>query len=169
MIKMDMKKFFFDRPGVARRIDKARRKRLGRGGGIVRKISRNSMRRLKKPSLPGQPPRVVHGQIKAFTFYAYDQDSDGVVIGPQRLPKGTGGTKAQTVPEAMEYGAKVRVQEVQSQRSGKWRRIVTKQDRQLREHRNTRTRTTKIAPRPFMGPALKKGSDKYPKIFEGMI
>lgn len=89
---------FFDRKVVLNAMSKTEKKEFSKQGAIVRTRARQSMRKRKKPSLPGQPPRVVKGQIKKFLFFSWDNTTRTVVVGPTLLPKGTG------APSTLEYG-----------------------------------------------------------------
>lgn len=53
------------------------------------------------PSKPGEPPRMIQGDIKKFLFFAYEPQERSVVIGPARTSGGTG------APETLEQGGHV--------------------------------------------------------------
>lgn len=54
------------------------------------------------PSAPGEPPRMIGGQIKKFLYFAYDPGKRSVVIGPAQLDRPTG------APGTLEQGGWVR-------------------------------------------------------------
>lgn len=153
---------FFDRKAVLSAVDRAERKNLSKAGAYIRTSARSSMRKARRktdgeltaeekrifdlrlriwkqnkdgsprpkrpmaPSKPGEPPRVVTGLLKKFLFFAYDAGSKSVVIGPARLNSASG-----TAPATLERGGSATV-------GGK------------------RRKTVRVAPRPYMGPALAK-------------
>ena len=95
---MNMKDWFFDRAHVLAVVDKDKLKPLRKAGGSIRLTAQRSMRRRKKGfSQPGQPPFSKQGLIRDFTFFAYDKDSDSVVVGPV-------GFKRAIVPALHEFG-----------------------------------------------------------------
>lgn len=68
----------------------------------TREAEREGRRPPKRPlasSRPGEPPRVRVGLLRQFLFFAYDPDSDSVVVGPALLPRAKG-----EVPSVLEYG-----------------------------------------------------------------
>lgn len=52
--------------------------------------NRPTPRRPTMPSKPGEPPRMIGGQIKQFLFFSYDKDARSVVIGPATIDRPTG-------------------------------------------------------------------------------
>lgn len=67
----------------------------------AKRENRPAPRRPTAPSRPGEPPRMIGGQIKQFLFFTYDSDSRSVVIGPARIARATG------APEVLEEGGTV--------------------------------------------------------------
>lgn len=162
------KQQFFDRKKVIDAVGKAKAKVLSKGGAFIRRTAQQSMRAAPKGTLArirslfkllavtkdpaersridqdihtlqrrasapeGKPPRSVLGLLKQFLFFVWDPTSRSCVIGPAKLNQ-----KGDDVPEALEKGGTVRV--ISGPRSN--RRVV---------------RTVKIAPHPYMGPALEK-------------
>lgn len=92
-------RFWFDSAAVLRRLDAAKRRELSRFGYLVMRNARESIRKRKRNSRPGQPPSNRTGLLKSFIFYAYNPDSRSVVIGPAKLP-----AARDNVPELLEYG-----------------------------------------------------------------
>ena len=137
MIDLKIKRLFFDRRRVMDAVERARRKALAGSGALVRKIAKDSIRKRKKPSRPGEPPHSHTGLLKRFIFFGYDEFSRGVVVGPVALKRRA------TVPHLLEYGG-------------------------LTEGRNRRRRV-RIAPRPYMGPALLKAKPKLPEMWRNSI
>lgn len=91
----------------------ARQKRIGeltREEEIAWRIAKREARRAGRPaprrpllrSPPGAPPRSITGKLRKFIFFSYDPGSRSVVIGPEKLPGGTG------APQILEEGGTVR-------------------------------------------------------------
>jgi len=139
---MSIKQMFFDRPKVQRAVDAARRRVLSKAGAFIRTAARSSIRKRKNPSRPGQPPHSHTGLLKRFIFFGYDPATDSVVVGPV-------GFKRSNAPRVLEYGG---VTTVTRFRRGK----VTR-------------RRVRIAPRPYMGPALAKELPKFPELWRDSI
>lgn len=78
---------FFQIDKVLNPAERARQKVLSRFGYFTRADARQSMRKKKKPSAAGAPPRVVRGQLKNLLFFGYDSSRASVVVGP--VPFGT--------------------------------------------------------------------------------
>ena len=124
----EAKGMFFDRVLIKNKTDAATKKRLSKFGAYVRQTSRQSIRRRKGSSRPGQPPSSHTGLLKQFIYFGYDEHRRSVVIGPVTLAR-----KASGVPAVLEYGGNVTIQ---------WG--------------NDRGKTVSIEARPFMGPAFEK-------------
>ena len=94
MLEMNMKDCFFDRQAVKDAVGKANIDALGKAGATTRKIAMNSMRTVApgaKPSAPGQPPHALrsHPWIKKNLWYAWDDQTQSVVVGPVGFPRST--------------------------------------------------------------------------------
>jgi hypothetical protein len=96
-----MKKMFFDRAAVKKRVDVRTRKALSKFGAYVRQTSRRSIKKRKGTSKPGRPPFSHVGTLKRFIFFGYDAERRSVVIGPTLVPGKRG-----TAPSSLEYGGK---------------------------------------------------------------
>lgn len=130
------------RPTI-RAYNQAERRVLTRAAARIRIFARNSMRRRARPSQPGQPPRVVGGQIKNFIRFAFEPERHVAVVGPMRLPGAHGDTL-----EALEHG------KTTPRRVGRRRRI---------------RKPVRYEPRPAMGPGLEKVSPSLPAMWAGAI
>lgn len=138
---------------VARRsIRDARRKRIGELRASERKSYEQSRERLRQrglfnarndsrkllplaPSKPGEPPRSITKLLRRFIFFAWDQSTQSVVIGPAQLNKSTG------APKTLEYGGKTSL-------------VFTRSSSNNRIYQFRRR--IYIKPRPYMRPALAK-------------
>jgi len=135
MIDMSYKLDFFDRAAIKNLADKVVRKGLSKFGAFVRRRARSSIRKSKKISEPGKPPRAHSPEPNLRTIvFAYERHKQEVVVGPVLLR-----SKAQStdpVPGLQEHGRKTTL---------------------VREtKRRTTRRVIRIRPRPFMGPAMQK-------------
>lgn len=137
-----MKSNFFDRQRVIESIDEASRKSLSKAGAYIRQRARSSMRRRKRSSNPGQAPTVREGSLKRLLFFAWDQGSRSEVVGPA-------GFKNSMVPEVLEYGG---VTTIVRRKNGRLERVQVK-----------------IAPRPYMAPALEREKANVPSMFKAAM
>ena len=145
MFGMNVKKMFFDRKAVRRRVDKAARRVLSRFGAFVRTTARHSIRKRKRVSRPGEPPSSHTGSLRRLIFFGYDPGRKSVVIGPVPLRSASG----RDVPETLEYSGRATI--IGGPR------------------RKRRKRRVKIAARPFMGPAMAKEKPKLSAMWAGSI
>jgi len=173
--------WFFDRSHVRHVLGRAEKRYLGKAGGTVRKIARNSIKKKGKAraapgrararerwlheiqdqpaSPPGQPPYTHAGFLRDDILYALDPTDKSVVIGPSKSP---------WLNELHEFGGRVQM--------GVWRRKTTGTKVLLkRGPRNRRAytmagRTVAVyPPRPFMGPALDKTRPKLPEMYRDAV
>jgi hypothetical protein len=102
----ELKQFFFDRPAVLKKLKKKKLNALKKAGALSRRIIRNKPRRRKRKSLPGEAPSV-HTKSKFATLrnvlFAYDPSTDGVVVGPVKIPT----TDTEPAPATLEYGGRI--------------------------------------------------------------
>lgn len=153
----DFKVQFFDRPKVERAVNRAGKRNLSKWGGYTRRTARSSLKpppaKLKKLYLkglsgqpvsdPGKPPYSHTGLIKDFLFYAWDGDSESVVVGPAAL----NGKKYQDALKVLEYGGTAQ--------------------REYGPKREARRVTYRA--RPFMGPAAAETNKRLPEIWAGSV
>lgn len=140
-MKIDQAKtMFFDRKKVERSVDRATVRVLSRFGAYVRKTGRESIRKRRRSSSPGQPPSSHTGLLKRFIFFVYDRAKRSVIIGPARLAGKVG-----QAPEALEYGGRSKA--------------TTR----------SKTYSTYIESRPFMRPAFEQEKPKLPGMWQDSI
>ena len=155
------KNLFFDRAFVAERIDAASRKAMSRGGAIVMRSARRSIKdgvvlargrvrdgeRRKvverRTSKPGDPPFSQVGLLRDNILFAFDPASRSVVVGPARLGKSTG------APETLEFGGTT---VIERRRDGRREKA-----------------TVRIAARPYMAPALAREASKLPEQLRNTV
>ena len=161
-----VKNLFFDRQAVLDAVSRAERKVLSRGGAILMRSARKSikpvgkrvLKRLKKSrgkggrkrvdglvSKPGQPPLSHTGLLRNNIFFAFEPVQSSVVVGPIRLNQ-----KISGIPAILERGGQSKVMS-----GGRRKRRVI--------------RTVKVAARPYMGPALVREQSKLPPLWADSV
>ena len=145
MVGFNQKQMFFDRQAVIDAVGRANARNLSRAGSFIRRAARSSLRKRKRVSEPGQPPSV-HTQDRVATlkniWFGLDRRRATAVVGPVRLNRSTlFGSSRSTVPELHEFGGSAEIV-----KRKKRKRVV-------------------YAPRPFMGPALRKELPKLPGLW----
>lgn len=155
------KTLFFDRAFVIERIDAASRRALSRGGAIVMRSARKSIKdgivlargRVKggerrkvvarRTSTPGSPPFSQTGLLRDNILFAFDPASRSVVVGAARIGRSTG------APETLEFGGTT---VVERRRNGRREKA-----------------TVAIAARPYMAPALAREASKLPEQLRNSV
>lgn len=161
-IERSAKQWFFDREKVIRRVERTRRGAMAKMGDYVRDTARNSIKKRKTSSQPGQPPHSHTGLLKNQIWFAYDPAADSVVIGPVAF-------RRSDVPQALEFGGTVRVKKrvlISQTNNGKTKKG---RDRVKRGDARIYSGPLKIKARPYMGPALIKSKTALPDIWEKAI
>lgn len=157
---------FLDRKKVVDAVGKARAKVMARQGAIVRSIAKNSMRKKKGASAPGEPPHAHKATIKRLLYFAYDSARMVVVVGPAKL-----GESDPPVPGKLEKGFTLKVKGIIGKGNKfvplkmlkpKTRALMLKQNRVVQK-------SIRVAPRPYMAPALKKSKPLLAKPWRGAV
>ena len=191
-------KYEFDRLTVEGATIKGQKEAFRRAGAVVRLTARRSIRTVKKPSTPGNPPHARGRRFK--NSITYQSDAGGVVVGPVRFQN------FDSTPAVLKYGGqrtatlgaivarKMRADKVlnrqnqlpprKSKRTGKdWRAKIHNRDAMIRRLRAAgkigsdvlttdeffEKKTFRISPRPYMGPALNGNRDKITSFFRRII
>lgn len=94
---------FFDRDKVLDKMNREERRLLSKAGAFVRRRSRSSIRKRKKPSAPGKPPSSHTGRYKRSILFGYDKSKRSVVIGPSASYGGS------DIPERLEFGGTTKI------------------------------------------------------------
>lgn len=222
--RMQMKSMFIDRLLIEKKIDEATAKRAGKAGVILKRDARASIKiraattkqreRLNHPdpkvrqralkaieakekerSRPGAPP-FARTRDRTVTLrniqYGYDHRRRSLVVGAVGLGRSTG----QTVPELMEHGGSVAIDQwwldprsidtaVKDPKTNRWRDKKTNkfvsgpQVRMARgrwvpgKPRNSKAKTrrhqVRVAARPFMGPAFARKSNAILDAWKGAV
>lgn len=166
-LSMRVKDQFFDRDNILFAVDQANRRVLSRLGAFIRRRARTSLRRRKRISAAGQPPRI-HSRDSVQTLknilFAYDPGRTSVVIGPVLLnhnPLIQG-----TIPQLLEFGGNAGIREYRLRPAGPW---LAGQPRSKRQVVARRVRSAKYAARPFMGPALAAETPNLASHWRGQV
>ena len=172
---MDFKsatKGFFRPSAITDPMDRKRRQVLLKGGAFIRTRARSSIRRRKKSSAEGQAPSA-HSKrspnLRTILF-SYDAAKDTVVVGPVLLNQvqlSAYDTGSMSVPQVLEGGGPVRVEQVSTNKGRNWRRRDLRRNRRQWEMRRTITKVYK--PRPFMGPAMDAELTNILEELEGIL
>lgn len=166
-----VKGLFFDKAGLEKAVDKTRYKFLSKAGAFVMTAARRLIRKSKKPSSPGQPPKG-HGQqlLRKGIFFALDKPNDDCLAGPIQLNQVNHDKDGQpvkgTVPSILEHGGSIWIKEVF--RFGKWRRVDGRRRKDTYNGLPMRLRKVTIEARPFMGPALAESKPKFAPMMAGL-
>jgi len=145
VINMRIKDMFFDRHVVMAAVDNAKRKVLSKAGAFIRTAAKTSIRKRKGSAPPGAPPHSHEGSLRRLILFGYDKPNDSVVVGPV-------GFRKSEAPSVLEYGGETVVLRRVGGRGGK----LTSQK-------------VKIAPRPYMAPALEKERPKLPLLWRNSV
>lgn len=152
---VQFKGMFFDSKKVLSAVDNAAKSVLSKFGAFVRTTAKQSIKKKKGYSRPGEPPHSKTGILKKFIFFGYDIAAESVVVGPALL-SGGGMGKA---PSALEYGG-----QSESTNSYYWK----KTDKGFRRVKKS-TRTINLQARPYMNPALEKNIPQLPEMWRNSI
>ena len=137
----DMGRPRFDAQKVMSRVWRANVRNLGRAAALVRTIARRSLRRSKRKSNPGEPPRVhskhPYATLKNIRFQV-DGQLQAAIVGPVKFDAAA----ADSIPQTLEKGGTMKL-------PGK-KQVV-------------------IQPRPFMGPAHEIAMKKYPQFWKDSV
>lgn len=181
MIGMQAKTLFRAKP-VRDAVARAEIRHLHHLGGFTRKTARNSIRKRKGSSQPGQPPSDHTGILKGGKgkaggiFYAVEAPFHGrknVVIGPVKTNQiffnNDGRPVRGTVPRVLEEGGEITIFEVR--KFGRWRRADLRSRRRIAEldPKDRRMRRVKIEARPYMRPAFQKGLARLAPVWRDSV
>ncbi len=151
MVGFNQKRMFFDRKAVIDAVGQANAKNLSRAGSFIRRAARSSLRRRKRASQPGQPPSV-HTQDRVATlkniWFVFERRRASVIVGPLRLNgRSPRGSNRSTVPQLHELGGSA----------------------VLESRKKKRRRRARYAPRPYMGPAMKRELPKFEGLWANSV
>lgn len=191
-------KYEFDRLTVEDATIKGQKEAFRRAGAVVRLTARRSIRTLKKASTPGNPPHARGRRFKNSITYQSDAggvvvgpvrfqnfDSTPAVLeyGGQRTTT-LGAIVARKLRADKVLNRQNQLPPRKSKRTGKdWRAKIHNRDAMIRRLRaagkigenvltsdeSREKKTFRIAPRPYMGPALNVNRDKITSFFRRII
>lgn len=176
-LNLSKSKFLFDKQGRANPIREVLGKAVfaawNKWGGFVRKSAQRNIRRRNRVSSPGESPTDQTGILRKWIEYAFDESAWSVVVGPRKTNQvffnGDGAPVTGTVPQILEEGGKITIQEVQQPRTGKW----VRQDLRFKRTNNggqatwpRRRRPVTIDARPYMQPAFDKNVKLLPRLLK---
>lgn len=191
-------KYEFDRLTVEDATIKGQKEAFRRAGAVVRLTARRSIRTLKKASTPGNPPHARGRRFKNSITYQSDAggvvvgpvrfqnfDSTPAVLeyGGQRTAT-LGAIVARKLRADKVLNRQNQLPPRKSKRTGKdWRAKIHNRDAMIRRLRaagkigenvlttdeSREKKTFRIAPRPYMGPALNVNRDKITSFFRRII
>ena len=191
-------KYEFDRLTVEDATIKGQKEAFRRAGAVVRLTARRSIRTVKKPSNPGSPPHARGRRFKNSITYQSDAggvvvgpvrfqnfDSTPAVLeyGGQRTTT-LGAIVARKLRADKVLKRQNQLPPRKSKRTGKdWRAKIHNRDAMIRRLRaagkigsdvlttdeSREKKTFRIAPRPYMGPALNVNRDKITSFFRRII
>lgn len=161
MLDMRIKSLFFNSKAVLSKVDGATRRVLSKFGAFVRTTAKQSIRKRKAISRPGNPPSSHVGTLKRLIFFGYDPSQRSVVIGPAPFGKGK-------APALLEYGGHERAATMMVA-YGEIGRSATGQFTTRSRREIPAGTLMRIAPRPFMGPAFEKEKPKLPAMWADSI
>lgn len=100
-IGAEIKRWWFDAEAILDETEAAARKVHSRYGYLVMRDARQSIRKRKRPSRPGQAPTNQTSLLKRFIFFAWEPETQGAIAGPARL---AGSRGSAFIPETLEKG-----------------------------------------------------------------
>jgi hypothetical protein len=174
---------FFDRIKIEDPTKAAQLRAMSKMGAFIRRRAQTSMRRRKRgASRPGTPPNARVGYLRDYILFAYDPETDSVVVGPIVYGRSSGGK----VPATHEFGGMLnrkrprRVREILAGISSgqRWKAIRTAKSmgvplrtyaRQLPGGEHRVNETVRYPKRPYMGPALAAEAPKFAGQFAGSM
>lgn len=129
-------------------------------------------------SKPGEAPRGRTKRLKNSILFAYDRQTDSGLIGPIHFP----GSRSSHAPRVLEFGGLSFVRVVNKDKpKGNARKATPEQiaafKRLLKEgriqyekkRRSILEKPVTIAPRPYVGPSLRKNLNRIPQGFRNLI
>lgn len=137
--------FFAPKPLIAA-VGKTKALVLQRMAAFVMRDAKQSIRKSNKPAAAGQPPHSHTNLLKRLIRFAFDYGSRSMLVGPEKAP-----AEGYDEPEALEAGGTSLLKKPRYDKYGHKIQAVT------------------VSPHPFMGPALKKNTSKFPALWTNSI
>lgn len=187
------KSAFFDRDAVLKAMDRTTAKALSKFGAFVRQRARTSLRYREASAPPGQPPSAHKtmnrakrskktgvtkiqsvSPLREFIFFAYEKETQSVVIGPAKTNQMNAFGTEHPIPHVLEYGGTVGIHEhLHTWRDGRqeWIRTdlrfrLSGQSWRSAVGKPRRVRKANYAARPYMVPAFVAELPNLIKFFQ---
>lgn len=160
---------------VLGKVNHAQRRTLFKVGGLVRRIAERSIRKVGKfgkPSKPGNPPKSRLGFLRNSMRFKVMDDDASVIIGPLRRNSPNNAARINEVSGTIVGPVKrVPIAEKAVRKNVKWEKGQEPfESKRYPGHMMVlMPRRRNYDERPFMGPALNKGSEKYPNMFKDTV
>lgn len=181
---------FFTDPAIEKAVSRSVAAGLSKWGAYVRRSARQSIKKRKGPSKPGNPPHSHEGSLKALLNFYFDKVTKTVVVGPEIKPASTGapntlefGGHAVRGPQVIDKVFKIgETGPIKKERgpNGRnilvWTKLTTPEQAALatklyKEH-SLQARKRKqfyVASRPYMRPAMMKNLHVAPVFFKASL
>lgn len=185
---------FFNRH-LSGAVSKGAMKALSKLGAFVQRRTKSSIRYAANVSKPGRPPRAIRhtnftrektnkktgtttrqstSPLRELIFFAYDQSTKSVVIGPAIFMSSRSGPGR--VPRVLGEGGTVTVRKPvpRAKKSKTWRQSyhfirLVKEGRITPKPREYVSKAVSIAPRPYLVPAFQAELPKLPQFLKEAI
>lgn len=179
---------FFTDPAIERALKKSTADALSKWGAFVRRSARQSIKKRKRASLPGEPPHSHEGSLKRLLNFYFDTVTKSVVVGPEIKANANG------APNTLEFGGDIikgskvlnkdfrvgdygPIRTVIGQNGRKvyvWTKLQSSEQckrakRLFSEYARANRRVYRILPRPYMRPALLKNLHIAPLCFKASL
>lgn len=151
--------WFLDREKVLLLVDSGRLKGLRKSGAYVRTSATRSIKKGKKASPAGSPPRTRKGFLKKDVFFALDSAAGNVFIGPVSYP---------TINRLQEEGGSAEF-DLWADRRGKVRATLGQAPKRGGPWKRVGTRMQTYPKRAFMFPAVERSQDKITSFFADIL
>lgn len=171
----EIRKSFLNTERVRAAMARGKKRGLGKFGGRLRLRSKHSIRKRKKSSPPGEPPSAHQSGGLRLIFYAWDDRTESVVVGPinfksKNIGEGvvpklleTGGEITRAVPVKNEKG---RIAS-DAQKAAFVRKI--KDGSIVVPDRLRKSMTFHYRGNPYMNPAYEDEAPNFPKCFANVV
>ena len=160
---------------VLGKVNHAKRRVLFKVGGLVRRISERSIRKVGKfgkPSKPGNPPKSRLGFLRNSIRFKVLDDDASVIIGPLRRNTPNNAARINEVSGyIMAPSTRVPIAEKAIRKNVKWEKGQEPfpSNRYPGHMMVLLPKRREYPEREFMGPAANKGGEKYPQMFKDTV
>lgn len=168
---IEIRRLYLDKPLIKKTLDRSTLQFLQRAGAQIRDAARNPIQHGNKPAPPGRPPKSHTGRLKNNIFFAIQPHGNppNCVIGPTKLNSNNHRIRANRDPIAaiIERGGMVEILEEQYP-DGSWHAAGLRKS-SARVTFPTRWKRYRVAPRPYMRPALITNKSRLAGLWRGLF